>query len=83
MLVAFLACALAAGCGLLPGTVTETCVDWIHFESPQQQFDDAALAVIGKPVRADGETTIYGYSARIHVVEVEAVLKGEPAAGAN
>lgn len=81
VLVAFLACVLTAGCSLLRGPATETCVDWIHFDSPQRQFDEAALVVIGKPKGTDGETSLYGYRARIHVVEVEAVLKGEPAAG--
>ncbi|MGY2743032.1 hypothetical protein [Arthrobacter sp. UYCu723] len=76
-----LASTLTAGCSLLPGAATDTCVDWIRFESPQQQFDDATLVVIGKPIRTDGETKIYGYRARIHLVEVEAVLKGDPAAG--
>ncbi|WP_426976765.1 hypothetical protein ACQCSU_18835 [Pseudarthrobacter sp. O4] len=79
--LALLAATLTTGCGLFPGAATDTCVDWIRFESPQQQFDDATLVVVGKPIRTDGETRIYGYRARIHLVDVEAVLKGEPAPG--
>ena len=72
---------LAAGCGLLPGAHTETCVDWVHFETPQAQFQEAGLVLIGKPAGRDGETSIYGYTAQIHLVDVEAVLKGEPGPG--
>ena len=57
---------------------SETCVDWVRFETPQAQFDHAELVLIGKPVRADGETLIYGYKANVHLVEVESVLKGDP-----
>ncbi|WP_427132931.1 hypothetical protein [Pseudarthrobacter sp. S9] len=76
--VGMLACTLTAGCGLLPGTTTETCVDWVRFETAQDQFRDAALVLIGRPVGTDGETSIYGYTARVYRVEVESVLKGEP-----
>lgn len=75
--VGLLACGLVGGCALLP-TTSETCVDWIHFETPQAQFDQAALVLIGKPVRVDGETLIYGYRANVYVLEVETVLKGDP-----
>jgi hypothetical protein len=77
-LLALLACTMATGCGLLPGSHTETCVDWIRFESPQELFDDAALVVVGTPTRTDGATSLYGYTAQIHIVEVEKVLKGQP-----
>jgi hypothetical protein len=69
------------GCGLLPGAGAEVCVDWVWFESPQAQFDEARLVVIGQPVRRDGESAIYGYAGRAHVVEVETVLKGRPGPG--
>jgi hypothetical protein len=72
---------LAAGCSLLPGTQTESCVDWVHFETPEQQFQEAGLVLIGNPVAKDGETSIYGYTAQVHRVDVEAVLKGEPGPG--
>ncbi|KRE64006.1 hypothetical protein ASG92_03650 [Arthrobacter sp. Soil736] len=71
----------AAGCGLLPGAGAEVCVDWVWFETPQAQFDAAELVVIGRSVRRDGESAIYGYAARAHVVEVESVLKGQPGPG--
>jgi hypothetical protein len=48
------------GCGLLPGAGAEVCVDWVWFETPQAQFDAARLVVIGKPVRRDGESLLYG-----------------------
>ncbi len=80
-MVGLLVGVLAAGCSLLPDAHTETCVDWVHFETPQEQFDHAALVVIGKPVRMDGETSIYGYTAQIHLVEVETVFKGEAGPG--
>lgn len=77
-IVGLVACGLASGCALLPPAASETCIDWIHFETPQAQFDHAALVLIGKPVRADGETHIYGYQANVHLLEVETVLKGDP-----
>jgi hypothetical protein len=72
---------LTTGCSLLPGAHTEACVDWVHFETPQEQVREAGLVLIGKPVGRDGETSIYGYAAQIHLVEVEAVLKGDPGPG--
>lgn len=81
VLVAFLACGLTAGCGLFPGSRTEACVDWIRFETAQEIFDSAELVVVAKPTGTDGETNIYGYSARIHLLEVETVLKGQPGTG--
>lgn len=81
VLVALLACVLTTGCALFSGPRTETCVDWVHFETPQKLFDDAALVVVGKPVGKDGTASIYGYTAQIHLVEVETVLKGQPGPG--
>ena len=68
---------LGTGCGFGP-TKAEVCADWVQFQDPQDQFDRAGLVAVGKPVRQDGETSIYGYTARTHVVEVEKILKGEP-----
>lgn len=81
VLVALLACVVTTGCALFSGPRTETCVDWVHFETPQKLFDDAALVVVGKPVGKDGTASIYGYTAQIHLVEVETVLKGQPGPG--
>ena len=92
-LASLLACLLATGCGLIPDwhanpdpdaspdPHAETCVDWVRFETAQQLFDDAPLVVIGTPRGRDGKTSIYGYSAQIHLVEVETVLKGQPGPG--
>ena len=74
-------CMLVAGCGLLPGSTSDVCADWVIFETPQDQLSHATLVVIGTPTGADSETRIYGYTARIHVVEVERVLKGDPVPG--
>jgi hypothetical protein len=76
--VALMTCVVAGGCSLLPGTTADACVDWIHFDTPQAQFDQAALVLVGRPVRADGETEMYGYKAKVYRVDVETVLKGEP-----
>lgn len=57
------------------------CVDWVRFETPQDQYDKAAVVLIGKPVSQVGETTIYGSKATTHLVEVEQVLKGNPGDG--
>ena len=76
--VGSLLCVLVTGCGLLPGSKTDVCVDWVHFETAQDQFRQAALVVIGTPAGTDAETRIYGYTAQVHVVEVGNVLKGDP-----
>jgi hypothetical protein len=73
--------ALVSGCGLLPVTRGDVCADWVLFEKPQDQFNEAALVLIGTPAGRDGETSIYGYTAQFHVVEIETVLKGEPEPG--
>ncbi len=80
-LMGWILCLLMAGCGLLPGSTTETCVDWIRFETAQEQFRQATLVVIGTPQGTESETRIYGYTAHIHLVEVEDVLKGDPGPG--
>ena len=67
---------LTTGCMTEPPHA-EACVDWVRFEDPQDQFDQAALVIIGKPVKQDGETNMYGYTARTYLVEIETVLKGE------
>lgn len=77
-MIGLMACTLATGCSLLPAAGSEVCVDWVHFETPQAQFDHATLVVVGKSVGVDGETLIYGYRANLHLVEVEAILKGGP-----
>lgn len=72
---------LGTGCSIVPGNSTETCVDWVHFETPQKQFDNAAMVLIGMPAGKDGETSAYGYKAQTHLVDVEKILKGNPGAG--
>jgi hypothetical protein len=57
------------------------CVDWVRFETPQDQYDSAGLVLIGESVSREGETSIYGHMATTHVVEVEEVLKGNPGDG--
>jgi hypothetical protein len=69
---------LGTGCGLVPGGGSETCVEWVRFEAPQDQYDQAGAVLIGKSVSRSGETSIYGYRATTHLVEVEQVLKGDP-----
>ena len=81
VLTSLVACVLTAGCGFLPGSRTEACVDWHHFETSQELFDDAALVVVGTPRGREGKTSIYGYSTQVHLVEVETVLKGQPGPG--
>lgn len=53
------------------------CVDWVRFQTAQDQYDHASLVLIGKSVSRAGETSIYGHKATTHLVEVEQVLKGE------
>jgi len=71
---------LGTGCGSGP-TTADACVDWVRFEDPQDQFDKAELVAVGKSLRQDGGTSIYGYAARTHLIEIETVLKGQPSTG--
>ena len=66
-------------CGIVSGPTFGTCVDWVHFDTPQDIFNQAGAVVIGKPLRQDGQTSIYGYTAQTYVVAIEEVLKGETA----
>ena len=76
-----LAGVLGTGCGIIPGSGAETCVDWVWFQTPQAQYDQAEMVLIGRSVGSDGETSIYGYEATTHLIEVERVLKGDPGDG--
>jgi hypothetical protein len=75
--------------GSIPGSTTSpvpssgpfACVDWVRFETPQDQYDNAGLVLIGKSISRAGETSIYGHKATTHLVEVEQVLKGNPGEG--
>lgn len=58
-----------------------SCVDFVFFANPQDQYDNAGLVLIGQSVSQDGQTTIYGHQATTHLVEVEQVLKGDPGEG--
>lgn len=57
------------------------CVEWVRFETPQDQYDNASLVLIGKSVSRAGETTSHGHVATTHLVKIEQVLKGEPGDG--
>ena len=57
------------------------CVDWVRFATPQDQYDNAGVVLIGRSVGRAGETSIYGSKATTHVVEVEQVFKGNPGEG--
>lgn len=70
-----------SGGGPVPSGGPVACVDWVRFETAQDQYDNAAVVLIGKSVSQVGETTIYGSKAATHLVEVEHVLKGNPGEG--
>jgi hypothetical protein len=72
---------LGSGCEIIPSSGTETCVEWVRFESPQDQYDKAAAVLIGRSVSEDGKTAIYGYQATGHLIQVDEVLKGSPGTG--
>ncbi|WP_146068857.1 hypothetical protein [Arthrobacter sp. ZGTC131] len=87
--VGLLVAVLGTGCSLIPGSGgetfpgsgSETCVDWVRFATPQDQYDHAGMVLIGKSLSQAGETSIYGYRATTHLVEVERVLKGNHGSG--
>ncbi len=66
---------------LVPSGGPFACVEWVQFETPQDQYDKAGVVLIGKSVSRAGETSIYGHKATTHLVEVEQVLKGDPGDG--
>jgi hypothetical protein len=57
------------------------CVDWVRFATPQDQYDNADMVLIGKSASRAGETIMFGHKATTHLVEVEQVLKGNPGEG--
>ena len=65
----------------VPGGGAFSCVDFVLFANPQDEYDNAGLVLIGKSVSQAGETTIYGHQATTHLVEVEQILKGNPGRG--
>lgn len=65
----------------ISGSDAAACVDWVRFETPQAQYDNAGLVLIGKSAGHVGEISIYGSKATTHLVEVQQVLKGSPGAG--
>jgi hypothetical protein len=67
---------MGTGCSFLGPTRGDACVDWVRFADRQDQFTQAALVAVGKLVRPDGETSIYGYTAQTHLVEIETIYKG-------
>lgn len=67
--------------GPIPSGGPFACVDWVRFETPQDQYDNAGMVLIGKSVSRAGETSIYGHIATTHLAEVEQVLKGNPGEG--
>lgn len=79
--VGLLVAITGSGCSFVPGGGAATCVEWVRFQTAQDQFDNAGMVLIGKPVSQDGETSIYGYTATTHLVKVERVLKGDPGNG--
>jgi hypothetical protein len=72
---------LGSTSSLDPSAGPIACVDWARFDTPQDQYDNAGMVLIGKSVSRAGETTIYGNKATTHAVEIEQVLKGEPGTG--
>lgn len=65
----------------VPGGGPVACVDWVRFETPQDQYDKGSVVLIGKSVSHAGEASTYGSKATNHLVEVEQVLKGDPGDG--
>jgi hypothetical protein len=72
---------LGSTSSLAPSGDPVACIDWVRFETPQDQYDKAGVVLIGKSVSHAGETSIYGSKATTHFVEVELVLKGDPGDG--
>lgn len=59
-----------------PGTTSETCVDWVAFDTPADALEDAASAVIGTVGEQDGTADLYGYTVAAWTVHVDEWLKG-------
>lgn len=58
----------------------ETCVSWVDFATPADAWVRADLVVVGRVVADAGSERVYGTSARVHRVEVDRVLSGDPPA---
>jgi len=62
-----------------PFVTSETCIDWVAFDTPADAVEDAAAAVIGTVGEQDGTTELYGYTANEWAVHVDEWVTGEGA----
>ncbi len=76
MLIGASALTFVSGCSGEPKELSETCVSWADLATPQDQFDESDLVLIGTPISTSGTVTAFGAEAQTHLVEVSEVLKG-------
>lgn len=60
-----------------PGTTAETCIDWVHFESPADAADEADAVAIGRIVNQTGTTDYLDMPATTWNVIVEDWVSGD------
>ncbi|WP_194421460.1 hypothetical protein [Microbacterium abyssi] len=65
-----------SGCGV-PGVVTsQSCIDWVYFETPADAAAEASAVALGSVTGQSGSTQYEGMAANIWTVEVVEWLKG-------
>lgn len=63
-------------CAGNPFVQTQSCIDWVYFESPSDAIDDATAVARGHVVDRAGSTTYLDLPATTWNVEVDEWLKG-------
>jgi hypothetical protein len=63
--------AALAGC-----STSETCVDWVHYDTTAAMAKESRLIVTGRITGEVASTTLYGARAPIYRVKVDRVIKG-------
>ncbi|MFF2620361.1 hypothetical protein [Oerskovia jenensis] len=65
----------------VPGSVSETCVDWVSFPDDAARTDQADLVVDATVIERAGTRSMFGDEANVWSVEVGSVAKGDAEPG--
>ncbi|GAA5195657.1 hypothetical protein GCM10025773_01970 [Microbacterium jejuense] len=78
LVVGVLAVLSLTGCGAFGlGVRSQTCVDWVSFDSPADAVEEADAVVAGRLVGQSGSATLYGEAAPIWTIDVDKWIKGD------
>ncbi|MGW8482183.1 hypothetical protein ACWGJP_03550 [Microbacterium sp. NPDC055903] len=73
---ALAACALITGSLTGCGVMSDSCIDWVYFETPADAAEDADAVVLGTIVQQTGTTTYLGMTATTWMIQVDEWVDG-------